>query len=184
MGKKKPPSKPKKPSFWGSPSVTLSAPTAVALNVTSVGTSLAIVAPGAQVELPDKSGPASLTLVLSFRVPVQLTGKQRLVGFVQDITLGITKGNDARVAVTADLGGTAKTFEAGFAHSTATPMNDALRIERFFSPQGLESAAQDSLGVSGKVPDYEATLVITAQRRDTGHVIVSVDALDIFAIVV
>lgn len=167
---------------WGSPLVTLSAPNEVTLEATAAANQIAVLTPGARIELQAGSGPASLTQVLSFRIPVYIPEKQQLLGFVQDVILGITKSNGARVLVVADLAGTVKTFEMGFAESTATPINQALHIERFFSLQGLEIASAGVLGIEGPVHEYEATLVITVQRRNLEQsAIVSIDNLDIAA---
>lgn len=171
-----------KQNIWGSPIITLSAPAALTLEVTATGAQLAIAAPNAQVELQAGSGPASLTQVLSFRVPVCICDHQRLLGFVQDLTFGITKSNGARVLVVVDLAGTVKTFEESFADPTAPPPNQAFRTERFFSIQGLEAAGLGVLGVEKPAPDYEATIVITVQRLNLDeHAIVSIDSLDVVA---
>lgn len=170
------------PRVWGSPIVTLSAPAPISLQATAAGAQVAIVPTGAQVELQAGSGPASVTQILSFRIPVRLSGRQRILGFVQEINLGITKSNGARVLVVADLAGSVRTFEAGFANPTAQPLIDTLRVERFFSVQGLEAASLGVLGLGKPAPDYEATFVITVQRRNLDeHAIVSVDTLDVVA---
>ncbi|MFN8491759.1 MAG: hypothetical protein U0350_29435 [Caldilineaceae bacterium] len=169
-------------NIWGSPLVTLSAPAEITLNATAADAQLALVTPNAKVELQAGSGPASLTQVLAFRVPVCIADHQRLVGFVQELTLGITKSNGVRVLVIADLAGTMKIFEEGFADPTATPITQPLRSERFFSIQGLETAGLGVLGVEKPAPDYEATLIITVQRRNLNeYAMVAIDALDIVA---
>lgn len=171
-----------KTKVWGSPIITLSAPAAVTLNATATGAQLGIVATGTEVELKVGNGPASVTQILSFRIPVRISGTQRLLGFVQDVTLSIMKSNGVRVLVVADLAGTTKTFEEGFANPTAAPLDQPLRVERLFSLQGLAAASLGVLGVGKPAPDYEATFVITVQRVSRNdHAIVSIDSLDVIA---
>ena len=169
---------------WSSPDLILSAPETIELEATSNGNQLAVGWSNLKVELQANDGPASSTRVFSFRVPVRVLNSQRLIGFLQDIAIGIVKSNGARVLIVADLAGTVNTFEFGFASETAEPLNEVLRFERVFSLQGLESASALSVGLSGPVPDYEATFLITAQRRNLHEfAIAAIDSLDIAAII-
>lgn len=167
-------------NIWGSPTVTLSAPKEISLATTSNNQQISIVMEGATIELQPDNGPNSLTQVLSFRLPINIPDQKYLIGFVQDITFGITKSSDVRVLIIADLSGTVKTFESGFSDFTENDLNQPLRVERFFSVQGLEKAGGGILGVGNPVPDYEATLIITVQRLSSnGRAIVSIDSLGI-----
>ena len=174
--------------IWGfpvKPTVTLSAPAKVSLESTATDTSLSILPKGAQIEFQPDSDRENCTQVFSFRIPVNISKEQRLLGFVQDITLGITKSGGSRVLIVADLAGTVKTFEWGFAALNLPSIDKQIHTERFFSVQGLESAMAGSLGIQGPVPDYEATIVIKVQRINPKEVVnISIDALDIEAHVV
>lgn len=170
-------------TIWGCPEVVISAPTALDMQFTRIDNHLAAVVVDGVLRLEAGDGPTSLTQVVSLRAPISVAEGRLIVGYLQDLTIGVERSAGIRVLVVADLAGTLKTLEFDFGSPAAPLQDDQLRLVRVFSPQGLEAAANFGLGLPGPVADYTATISITIQRRTTAETgLVKVEGLDVFAI--
>ncbi len=139
---------------------------------------------GLQVSLNQESYPLNQVLVFSLEIPIKT--EKTILGYIQDITFGVERSKGTRVSMVFDLGSALHTIEYPFeANFTQEPPEPApLIVRRFFSPQGIESANQDIFGLLG-VKSYLATIYISVQRKsckDTA--IVSVDGIDIVAVLI
>ena len=170
-------------SVWGSGEMVFSAPAAVAAEFSKNGIEFAVAFPDNQLRLEPDVGPTSLTQVVSFRVPLTVPANQQLTGYLQTMTIGVSRSPDVRVLVVADLAGTVKTIEFDYEASGGTPVEEPLTVVRFVSLQGVEQAGAGAVGLIGPVAEYAATMSITIQRRTlVGQGFVQIDGLDVDAI--
>jgi hypothetical protein len=170
-------------TVWGTPEVVFSAPAAAAVNFISNGVELAAVMTSVNLRFDPGVGPTSLTQVLAFHAPITVADGRQLIGYVQDLSFGITRSPGVRVLIVADLAGTVKTIECEFGIQGAPAQDDPLILARVFSPQGLESSGAGILGLVGPVADYAATISLTIQRRTLQeNAVVAVEGLDVSAI--
>lgn len=118
----------------------------------------------------------------AFRIPVQIPGGKSVIGYVQTLGFGVQQSSGARVVIVADLAGTINVLEFPYGRNPDEPLTPLL-FRRFFSVQGLDLATQDGMGLEVP-PPYEATLVISVQRRTAqDFALVSIDGVDIVAVV-
>jgi len=169
-------------SVWGEPVTLMSAPAEIKLSATSAANSLSVIfTPGVIADLQG-SGPLCATQAVSFRAPVRVGANERLIGYLNDLSISVNKSPGARAMVTVDLAGATKSWEFSPDFPEAEPLATAMKRERIFSVQGLEKASVIDLGLVGPASDYYATLVITAQRRNEQEfALVTIDSLDIVA---
>ena len=165
--------------IWSSHSVTLSAPGEFSFQETIEGTACSLVSNACVVELEPGKGPLSLTQVVAIRIPIQISESQMLYGYMNDMNWGFTKSVDCRILIVVDFAGTTKTFEVGYGEA----ISGALRVERVFSPQGVDAAGQNVIGTtSQRLTDYYATVMITVTRRSLDDAVnVGLDGVDILA---
>jgi hypothetical protein len=169
-------------SVFGDPKQELSVPLDAATQFTANGPEFAAVFPGGELRFDQDTGPMSLTQVISISAPVTLPAGQQLIGYLQQLEYGVVRTPGVRVLIVADLAGTLKTIELGYDLATAPGQNDPEIIAVVFSLQGLESASPSSLGLSGPVADYVATISVTIQRRTLNETaVVQVGGLDVAA---
>jgi hypothetical protein len=120
--------------------------------------------------------------MVSLRVPIQVADTQQLIGYFHNLIVSISKSPGARVLISVDLAGTAKSWEFDYQPPGAEPVNIPLKHEVIFSVQGLERSGDLGVGLFGPIADYHATLLITAQRRsEQEFVLASIDSLDVSA---
>jgi hypothetical protein len=166
--------------IWGSPEIVLSTPKKIEVRAVS-NSSVTSLLFQIGISLESNTDPMSVTQVFSFRIPIKVLDSQFLVGFQQDMTMGIVKTSGSRVSVIAILASSIKTFEFGFTGDSNPALNIPNKVESFYSLQGRESTGVDQF-IKGPAPAYEATFIITAQRRSkTDIAIFSIDSLDIAA---
>ncbi len=166
--------------IWGSPEIVLSTPKKIEVRAVP-NSSITSLLFQMGISLESNTDPMSVTQVFSFRIPIKVLDSQFLVGFQQDITMGIVKTSGSRVSVIGILASSIKTFEFGFTGDSTPALNIPNKVESFYSLQSRESTGVDQF-VKGPASAYEATFIITAQRRSkTDIAIFSIDSLDIAA---
>lgn len=136
------------------------------------------------VSLQKGDGPLSQVLVFSLEIPVETD--KIVAGYTQDISFGVERSNGTRVLIAFDLAGTLHSVEYPFQadFTKEPPASIVLGMRRFFSPQGVESASQNNFGLLG-VKSYLATVYVSVQRRSyEDFVLVSVDGIDIAAVLI
>ncbi|CAB4965329.1 MAG: hypothetical protein F2840_13155 [Actinobacteria bacterium] len=137
-----------------------------------------------QLTLESDAGPTSCIQVVSLRAPVAVDPEQRLFGYWQNLTMGISRSPDVRVLIVSDLAGTVKTVEFDFEGEAGSAAELPLKSCRVVSVQGVERGGAGAVGLFGPVADYVATMSITIQRRtQQGQGIVAIDGLDVSALV-
>jgi hypothetical protein len=170
----------KNESIWGCGELVFSAPKVLAASIGSTGDDLAVVFSDWQLKLEVDAGPLYLTQVASIRVPISVTEKQVLVGYVQTVLFGIERTPGVRGLIVADFMGSLHSLEFGFETPHGAPPGDssALKSWRTFSHQGLELTT--GTGLQGPVPDYQASIMVTLQRRSlSDHELIAIDTLDV-----
>ena len=171
----------KNESIWGYGELVFSAPKVLTASISSAGSDLAVVSPDWQLQLQADAAPLYLTQVASIRVPISVTEKQVLVGYVQTVGFGIVRTPGVRGVIVADFMGSLHSLEFGFETPHGAPPDDSsppLKFWHTFSPQGLELASD--AGLVGPVPDYQASIMVTLQKRSlSDHGIISIDSLDV-----
>ena len=167
---------------FGDPKQEFSVPLDAAAQFTTNANEFAAVFPGGELRFDQGTGPMSLTQVMSISAPITIPAGQQLIGYLQQLTYGVTRTPGVRVLIVADLAGTLKTIELGYDPATASGQTDPDIIAIVFSLQGLELASPSNLGLSGPVADYVATINVTIQRRTLKETaVVQVNGLDVAA---
>ena len=178
----------KNESIWGCGELVFSAPKVLAASFSTAGYDLAVVFSDWQLELQVDAAPLYLTQVASIRVPISVVEKQVLVGYGQTVSIGIERTPGVRGVIVADFMGSLHSLEFGFETPPGTPPGGSsadditLKFWHTFSPQGLELTS--GAGLTGPVPDYQASIMVTLQRRSlSDHGRINIDGLDVKAAV-
>jgi len=167
-------------SVWGKGELVFAAPKALQAQFTATANDLAVVFPDWSLDLQGDSAPMALTQVAAIRVPIKLTTKQTLVGYVQTLQLGIERTAGVRAAIAIDCAGQSFTQEYGFKTPVGAPPGESLPMEhwRTFSHAGLELGP--GTGLSGPVADYQASIMVTVQRRTAAdRILITIEGLDV-----
>jgi hypothetical protein len=170
----------KNESIWGCGELVFSAPKVLAASFASTGDDSAAVFSDWQLELQGDAAPLYLTQVASIRVPISVAEKQVLVGYVQTVNIGIERTPGVRGVIVADFMGSLHSLEFGFEtpHGAPPGGSSAEKFWRTFSHQGLELTT--GTGLPGSVPDYQASIMVTLQRRSlSDHGIITIGGLDV-----
>jgi len=171
-------------STWGAGGLLFSAPNDLTIDFETNGDDFSAVFSDAQLQLGADDDTLCLRQVVAIRVPINVPKGQKLVGYRQEVSFGVTRTVGIHALLIAELAGTVKVVEYDFV-APGGDASDPISIPstgfespvHVFSAQGVEIAQG---GLIGPVPDYEATITLMIRRRsarETG--ILGLEGLDV-----
>ena len=171
-------------SIWGAGEILFSAPKVLAVELNSNGDNFSAVFSDAQLTLGSDDDTLCLRQAVAIRVPINVPEGQKLVGYRQQLSFGVTRTVGIHALLVAELAGTVKVVEYDFVapggdagDPISIPPNGFDSPVHVFSAQGVEIADG---GLIGPVPDYEATITLMIRRRSAAETgILELQGLDV-----